>query len=710
MPARLVLLVALLTSLAAACGDGADDATPTTAPTATPGEPAGLPYRPDRQTVYAVRPDGSGLRALFDQGDFVSFLPRPGGEDIAVASNDDGEAALFLVDVASAERQLIERRAGFLRLLGWSPDGAWLALFAAEDGAANATLLLYSAESGALSPVAQSAQSRIAGWSPAGDALYLLDGYSPARLRRLALPSMAEEDVAAGLAFDDAVLSPDGSQLALGTYDSDDASPASTYTIDLLDVASAARRELAVLEDTFVTSGLSFSPDGERLTFGWFRIPVEGQASNGIYTVEVATGATARLTEAPEGVDTDAAWSPQGDRLLVTRRVCTQCDGPGSKIVLASPGAAEVALPGTDEFEFGGAAWSPDGARFAYGADALYVAAADGSGAGAIVDLPGASYESIAWTSGGEEVLFLRVAQLAATAYEAPVDGSGLRLLSEPAGALSPDGHFGAIIDYDAAAIVISSDNGKSGSVRHPALTAEAVRSLSLSSLLWSADSTRLAVPLGEKGGESVLVWTDGDLLLVETPGRAGPPRWSPDGARLAYVGERGVEVVATAGGPPELVAEGTALFTALDWSPDGAEIAYLCLDTLYAAPAEGGAPRQVAVLAPSPGNPSVRWSPDGSRIAVGDIRSLRVVSVEGGDVEWTVVAVQEGAAAWSPDGRALAFATAGAGGDEVAGGIHLLDAGDGSLTQVTEATARGHQVLGWLGDDALLFLSLFRL
>ena len=81
-------------------------------------------------------------------------------------------------------------------------------------------------------------------------------------------------------------------------------------------------------------------------------------------------------------------------------------------------------------------------------------------------------------------------------------------------------------------------------------------------------------------------------------------PRWSPDGARIAYQGDAGIAVVPALGGRPRLVvrlatlpAESTTTaFTRLAgfaWSPDGRRIAYSTGfgSAITVVPIEGGAP-----------------------------------------------------------------------------------------------------------------------
>jgi Tol biopolymer transport system component len=117
---------------------------------------------------------------------------------------------------------------------------------------------------------------------------------------------------------------------------------------------------------------------------------------------------------------------------------------------------------------------------------------------------------------------------------------------------------------------------------------------------------TRLYVRQIE-GGTPVALTRDGG-------GFARVPRWSPDGRRILYLSERGLEVIPALGGPSKLVVGlEQGVWTDGTWSPDGSSIAFALNDTVFARRVDGGAARVIARL---PEGHSCAWSPDGRRLA----------------------------------------------------------------------------------------------
>ena len=184
-------------------------------------------------------------------------------------------------------------------------------------------------------------------------------------------------------------------------------------------------------------------------------------------------------------------------------------------------------------------------------------------------------------------------------------------------------------------------------------------------------------------------------------PGAGGSfaPRYSPDGARLAWAQDTtGGETFhlmlldRRSGAITDLTPEiPFSLQPNFCWSPDGAQIAVLadrdgCFEA-YLLPASGGALRKVL----STGHPcwAVEWSPDGKWLAVealakGLERNIHLVPLEGGEPSVLGGGINAWYPAWSPDGRRLAFCSDAPGAWRVgllemeSGSLHWLEGGEG--------------------------------
>ena len=141
-------------------------------------------------------------------------------------------------------------------------------------------------------------------------------------------------------------------------------------------------------------------------------------------------------------------------------------------------------------------------------------------------------------------------------------------------------------------------------------------------------------------------------------------PAWSPDGRKVAFVGNSKIYVANADGSGQRRLTRNTAQELSPAWSPDGRRIAFLRLRhrtfEIYVVNADGTGQRRLTRNAAQELSPA--WSPDGRKIAfVGRGDSSLEVYVMNADGSEQRRLTRNGARnnvapAWSPDGRRIAF------------------------------------------------------
>jgi Tol biopolymer transport system component len=247
----------------------------------------------------------------------------------------------------------------------------------------------------------------------------------------------------------------------------------------------------------------------------------------------------------------------------------------------------------------------------------------------------------------------------------------------------------------------------------------------------WSRDGREIAFDSTRADQKHLLhaiyvMNADGSGLRRLTGIDADLPRWSPDGSKLAYVGNlwqihtyiEGPEAVSTsqakidlmnADGSGKRVLARSGYTVDVEWSPDGRWLAFdsgecCAAGSLKVVRANGGGLRTVARRVDLG---AFAWSPNGRRLAfarsqiVAETSSLYVAQPATGKTtllarlvdhsESTLVGSEVPALSWSPDGAWIAFVGAGISisGDSLEGAhAYVVNSRGGNLHIVSSPTA----------------------
>ena len=250
-----------------------------------------------------------------------------------------------------------------------------------------------------------------------------------------------------------------------------------------------------------------------------------------------------------------------------------------------------------------------------------------------------------------------------AAVYAVRSDGSGRILIAEPDPpvsnlARSPGGRsilFNRIIDGDVA--LYAADLSGANAIR---LTPKGV-SASYATAAFAPDGQSIAftsfVVCGFRCARNTLhvVGRDGSGLRVVAE-ESGWPSWSPDGTRLAYDGRNGISVIDLDTGEATVVAPRAG---GPSWAPRGERIAYTAEKGGYGVACFVDADGSDRVCTHGHSLTSLTWSRDGTRVAFRQAtpRRLGIVNAFTGRVRSLGYRGRMARpAAWSPDGRRLAY------------------------------------------------------
>ena len=265
-------------------------------------------------------------------------------------------------------------------------------------------------------------------------------------------------------------------------------------------------------------------------------------------------GSEMRRLTANTVIETDPAWSPDGERIAFVGMPDSTPGAPARRpdiFVMNDDGSNVRRL-----FQSSRAAWhprwSPDGRRIAFenydpavAGFRVYVMDSDGSN---VRQIPSAAGENFSpeWSPDGTQILFLSNRQPRGwwTMYIVNADGTGERQLSDESACI-----------------------------------------YNIFSIRWSPDGSRIAFTCESETGSIFTVRSDGTdkRLLIPRPAGDPPqdfgPVWSPDGSQVAFTSNRGtldqlgtpvwhVFVANASGSSVRRITSDTASYTVADWGP----------------------------------------------------------------------------------------------------------------------------------------------
>lgn len=283
---------------------------------------------------------------------------------------------------------------------------------------------------------------------------------------------------------------------------------------------------------------IDFSPAPDSSRIAYTRQDSPTQTS--VWTVDVASGATSRLSPDEPATFAAPAWSPDGHLIILERRQALPGTIANPKLVAVRPDGAPAGLiyGRGDEVGFG-ARWSPDGARLAF-FDPVRQALVVFNFTHDRVLIPVQTAGAFAWSPDSRRLViediitdggaFQHVLRLADAITGASERLTAARDVDEATPVWSPDGQAIAFTRRPTTGAITGAQpmlRRLDGGAVRPLLPTGASAALETVQLAWSPDGRQLLLgqlPLHDPGAE-IQLW------LADATGSAPPRALGPGGA-----------------------------------------------------------------------------------------------------------------------------------------------------------------------------------
>jgi WD40 repeat protein/serine/threonine protein kinase len=592
-----------------------------------------LTYSPDGSRLVTASEDQTARVWDPDTGNLITTLQGHEGGVTGLAYSPDGsrlttsgvDETTRVWDPNTGKLIAVFRNDGWSR--AYSPNGSRLA------SSRDKTAYIWDAHTGKLITSLQGHQKsvRTLAFSPDGARVATGSFDNTARIwdahtGDLVASLLGHQAIVAALSY-----SPDGSHLATASTDK---------TARVWD-ANTGKLIVSLQGHEAAVWSLAYSPDGSRLaTAGG------GDATAGIW--DPATGSRIASLQGHQGLLATLAYSPDGTRLV------TASDDKTIRIWDPNPHSPVAIVQGHQD-DVWKLAYSPDGTRLATNSDDKTTRIWDPNTGNLVATLRGHEQRmnDLAFSPDGSR---LATASLDDARVWDPNTGNLIATLRDPEGpietlAYSPDGS--RVATAGVTARVWDPDTG----------SLIAILEGQAGDIAFSPDGTRLATGSGDK---TARIWDPDTGNLIATLRHDTPLfmlAYSPDGSRLATIGEGGNSVCVwdldTSDISTTLQGHELRVFD-IAYSPDGSRLATAGQD----GTARIWDPNTGDLIATLRGHKhpiiDIAYSPDGSRLATAsDDQTARVWNPNTGDLTTTLHHESYvNHLAYSPDGARLATAS----------------------------------------------------